>query len=126
MKRRAQPGDGQIDLDPAFELGPGEPAVEPAARLAAEQPFVPAGLEADRDDDEVVGDTLALAAVLDGDDDLPLAGVDRHCPPGERAKAARLVEDRLGLQREDAPVGALPGRCGRASLFLSVAWGLRL
>ncbi len=77
------------------------------ASLPAEQSLEPAGLEADRDDHEVVGDTFALGAVLHRDDYLPLAGVDRHCPPGERAKAARLVEDRLGLQREDAPVGAL-------------------
>src|SRR5215475_707033 len=99
VQRRAQAGDRQIELNPPFELGAGE--------RAAEQPLEPASLEADRDDDEVVGDTFALAAVLDRDDHLPLAGVDRRRPPGERAKAARGVQDRLGLLGEHAAVGAL-------------------
>jgi len=107
MERRAHAGDRQIELDPLFELGPREPTVEPAASLAAEQPFEPASLETDRDNNEVIGDTLTLVAVLDRDDNLPIAGFDRRCPPGERAKAARLVENRLGLLREDAAVGAL-------------------
>ena len=33
-------------------------------------------------------DLLALVAVLDRDGHLPLAGRDRHRPPGERAEAA--------------------------------------
>ena len=107
MQRRAQAGDRQIEPDPPFEVGAGERVAEPAAGLAAEQRLEPAGLEADRDHDEVVGDAVALAAVLDRDDYLPLACVDRGRPPGERAKAARGVQDRLGLLGEHAAVGAL-------------------
>src|SRR5438034_729736 len=63
-------------------------------------------MEADRHDDQVIGDALALVTVLDGDDDLLVTRVDRYRPPGERTVAARGVENRLGLLREHAPVGA--------------------
>src|ERR1035437_866474 len=96
VERRAHARDRQIELDPPFELGARERAVEPPASLAAEQPLEPASLEADRDDDEVIGDTLALGAALDRDDNLPLTGVDQDCPPGERTKAVKLVENRFG------------------------------
>src|SRR6266567_617014 len=119
VQRRAEASDRKVELDPAFELGSSEPGVEPAAGLAAKQPLEPAGLEADRDDNEVIGNPLALAAVLDRDHNLPLPGFDPHCPPGQRAKAARLIEHRLGLQREDAPVGALEEL---APVRLSQAW----
>ena len=102
VQRRAQASDRQVEVDPPFELGPRQRAGEPAARLAAEQPLKPASLEADRDDHQVVGDPLAFAAVLDGDDNLLLAGFDPHRPPGERTEAVRGVEDRLGL-REKTP-----------------------
>src|SRR5260370_7696191 len=36
----------------------------------------------------------------------PRAGLDRCRSPGERAEAARLVQDRLGLQRDHPAVGA--------------------
>src|ERR1039457_183489 len=94
-------------LPPFRSRAAGERAVDPPASLPAEQPLEPASLEADRDDDEVTGDTLALGAVLDRDGNLPLTGVDHVCPPGERTKAVKLVENRFGLRREDATVGAL-------------------
>src|SRR5215469_829399 len=89
MQRRAHPGNGQIGLDPPFELGPGQRAAQAVASLGAEQRLEPPGLEADRDHHEVIGDSLALALVLDRDDDLPLAGLHGYRPPGERAEPAR-------------------------------------
>src|SRR2546428_229655 len=37
VKRRAQPGHRQVDVDPPLEPGPGHGVAEPAERLAAEQ-----------------------------------------------------------------------------------------
>ena len=76
VQRRAQAADRQVDVDPPVELLPRQRAGEPAAGLGAEQPLEPASLEADRDDNHVVGDPLAFAAVLDGDDDLLLASFE--------------------------------------------------
>ena len=97
MKRRAQVGHRQVNVDPLLEPGPGHGAAEPAARFAAEQRLEPASVEADRHDDQVIGDALALAALLDGDDDLLVARVDPYRPPGQRTVAAGRVENRLGL-----------------------------
>src|SRR4029077_5680846 len=54
-------------------------------------------VEADGDDDEVVGDTLPLVLVLDRDDDVSVARFDRRCPSGKCAEPPRVIEDRLGL-----------------------------
>src|SRR5258708_10194211 len=104
VERRAEARDRQVELDPAFEYGAREPGLEPAAGLAPEQPLEPAGVEADGHDHEVVGDALALAAVLDRDDNLAFSGLDRHGPPGDRPKPPSLVEDPLALPRENPPV----------------------
>ena len=48
-----------------------------------------------------------FVVVGDGHYHVVLAGLDRGGPPGKRAEASRLVECRLGLQREDAAIGAL-------------------
>src|SRR5207248_10712289 len=107
VKRRAQVGPRQVNLDPPPQPGAGHGVAEPTARFAAEQGLEPASVEADRHDDQVVGATLALVAILDGDNDLLVAGFDGYRPPGERAVAARGVENCLGLLREHAAVGAL-------------------
>src|ERR1700748_1812368 len=72
------PGPRQGDVDPLLEPGPGRGVTEPAERLAAEQCLEPASMEADRHDDQVVGDALTLVTVLDGDDDLLVARVDLY------------------------------------------------
>src|SRR5262249_35841615 len=55
MQRRGQPFNREVDADAPFELGSGERGLEPAPCLLAEQRLEPARVEADRDDDEVVG-----------------------------------------------------------------------
>src|SRR6266851_10526360 len=92
VQGRAQPGDRQVELDRSLELGSGQSVLDLAAGLAAQQPLEPAGVEADRDDNEVVDDPFALVVVLDRHDNLSVASLDLHRPPSQRAKAARLVE----------------------------------
>src|SRR6185436_12111392 len=95
VKRRAQSKDRQVDADASLELLSCEGALESAACVASEQRLERVGVEADRDDHQVVGDALALVAVLDRHDDLPISGVDLNRPSGKGAKSARLVEGRL-------------------------------
>ena len=114
-----EPLGQQVRLDPPLEFGARERVGESATRLLAEQALEPAGLEADRDDHQVVGDVLALVSVLDRDGRLPLAGLDRHRPPGERAEAARLVEDRLGGQ---ADASQSSGRSADLGEYLSIVF----
>jgi len=97
VKRRAHPKDRQVDLDATLELVSCEGALDSAACLASEQRLERVSVEADRDDHQVVGDALALVAVLDRHDDLPFSGVDLNRPSGKGAKSARLVEGRLRL-----------------------------
>ena len=88
VKRRAQASHRQIHVDPPLEPGPGHGVAEPAARFAAEQGLEPASVETDRHDDQVIGDALTLVTVLDGDDDLLIAGFDASRPP-RRAPGSR-------------------------------------
>jgi hypothetical protein len=53
VKRRAQAGHRQVNVDPLLEPGPGHGVAEPTARFAAEQRLEPAGVKADRHDDQV-------------------------------------------------------------------------
>src|SRR5580704_11144231 len=103
----AHPRDRQIEVDPALELSTAKRAAQPLARFLAEQPAEPVGVEADGDDDKVVGDALSLAAVLDRDDGLALARLDRHRAARECPVATRLVENRFGLLGKDAAVSTL-------------------
>ena len=88
VKRRAQAGHRQVDVDPPLEPGLG--LAEAPARFVSEERLEPATTEADRHDDQVISDTLALATVLDGDDDLLVARVDSYRPPGERTVSCLL------------------------------------
>ena len=107
VKRRNHSCNREIDVDAPFETLTGKSAVEQVPSLPAEQLLEPMTVEADCNHHEVVGDSFALLAVLDGDDDLLLAGLDRRGSSGERAEATRLPESRFGPQREDAAIGSL-------------------
>ena len=56
MERRGQAGDRQVDVDASFKLG-ADCVLEPTPRVVSEQSIEPTSVEADCDDDEVVGDT---------------------------------------------------------------------
>ena len=99
MKRRAQAGHRQVDVDPPLEPGPGHGVAEPAERLAAEQGLEPASMEADRHDDQVIGDALALVTVLDGDDDLLVTRVDRYRPGRRELSEAEVQSPGSEYQR---------------------------
>src|SRR5436305_12887032 len=78
-----------------------------AAGVLTQEGLEPAPIKADGNDNGVIRDALALIAVCDGHNHVVLARLDRGRPPSQSAQAARLVERRLGLQREDATIGAL-------------------
>ena len=107
MQRRLQARHGQVHVDAALQLIPGAGGGEPGLRLPAQQALEPVPVEAARHDHQVIGDALALFPVAGGDHDLPRPGLDVQRPPGEGAEAVQLIEGRLGLDREHAPVGAL-------------------
>src|SRR5262245_57921646 len=107
MQWRTEIGDREVEADAPFEMSSHARSVQPTPRLVTQQRLEPTSVEPDRDDDQVVDDALPLVAVLDRDDDLSLSRLDRRRAPSESAKAAGLVEYRLGLQRDDAAVGAL-------------------
>src|SRR6516225_7576193 len=106
VQRRRQAGHGQVDADHTLQLAAAQRVPVPGARVLTQEGLKPAPIEADGNDNGVVGDALALIAVGDGHDHVVLARLDRGRPPGQCAEAARLVERRLGLQREDATISA--------------------
>jgi len=87
VNRRGQLRDRQIDVDAPFQLGTRR-VLESALRVAPEQRLEPTSIEPDRDHDEVVGDSLALVVVLDRDDDLSIARLDRRGPSGKGSEPA--------------------------------------
>ena len=117
MQRR-QAGHGQVEADAALEFAAAERWPVPGARGAGQQCLEPPPIEANGNNNGVIRDALAFLAVGDGHDHILLARLDCGRPPGKRAESARLVERRLGLQREHATIGALeklaPVRLGQA------------
>src|SRR5215831_17153282 len=106
VQRRRQAGYGQVDIDHALQFAAAQRVPVPGARVLTQEGLEPAPIEADGHDNGVIRDALALIAVGDGHNHVVLARLDPGRPPSESVQAARLVEHRLSLQREDATIGA--------------------